>query len=92
MKIDFDPEKDAKNIKSHGVSLAKAANLAWEKAYCWLDERYPYDETRMRGLVPLDNILYHVVFVERNEFMRIISLRRAEPSEVKNYVQNYYDA
>ncbi|MBV8605576.1 MAG: BrnT family toxin [Pelomonas sp.] len=87
-RIVFDPAKDAVNRIKHGVSLSLAAELDWDAALVWIDERFEYDELRMIALAPRTNIVYHVAFVERGEACRIISLRRANRREVAHYVQS----
>jgi uncharacterized DUF497 family protein len=88
MEIEFDPVKDAANQLKHGVSLAFAKDLQWEDALAWLDERHDYGEVRMIALAPNTNVIYCVVFVDRDTTRRIISLRRANRREVKHYVQS----
>ena len=39
MEITYDPNKDVANRDKHGVSMALAANLAWDTAVTWPDER-----------------------------------------------------
>ena len=65
-----------------------AAELDWEAALVWVDDRFEYDELRMIALAPKTAILYYVAFVERGEVRRPISLRRANRREVKRYVQS----
>jgi len=89
MQIDFDPAKDAINRAKHGVSLALAAELDWEAALVWVDNRFEYGESRAIALAPKTETLSFVAFVERGEVRRIISLRRANRREVKHYVQNF---
>ena len=88
MTIEFDPTKDASNQLKHGVSLAMAAELDWDAAWVWVDERFEYNEMRMIALAPKTEILYCVAFVDRGDVRRIISLRRANRREVKHYVNN----
>ena len=88
MRIEFDPAKDAANLAKHGVSLALAAELDWEAALVWVDDRLGYDELRMIALAPKTSILYCVAYVERAAVRRPISLRRANRREVKRYVQS----
>jgi uncharacterized protein len=88
MRVEFDPGKDAANFAKHGVSLALAAELDWEAALVWVDDRFEYGELRMIALAPKTSILYYVAFVERGEVRRLISLRRANRREVKRYVQS----
>ena len=88
MRIEFDPTKDASNQLKHGVSLAMAAELDWDAAWVWVDERFDYNEMRMIALAPKTETLYYVAFVNRGEVRRIISLRRANRREVRHYVEN----
>jgi uncharacterized DUF497 family protein len=88
MRVECDPAKDAANQAKHGVSLRLAAELDWEAALVWLDDRFEYGELRMIALAPKDEVLYYVAFVDLEESRRIISLRRANRREVKHYVEN----
>lgn len=88
MRIVFDPAKDRTNRARHGVPLSLAAELDWDAALVWIDERFEYDELRMIALAPGTGVLYYVAFDERAETRRIISLRRATRREVKFYVEN----
>ena len=88
MRIEFDSAKDLANQTKHGVSLTFAAELAWEAALVWVDDRVEYNETRMIALAPKTEILYYVAFVDRGDVRRVISLRRANRREVKHYVEN----
>lgn len=87
MRIEFDRAKDASNVGKHGCSLGMAGELDWDFALVSIDQRRDYGEVRMLALVPKTGVLYHVVFVERGDAIRIISLRRANRREVKRYVQ-----
>lgn len=88
MQIEFDPEKDVINRAKHGISLSFAAELDWNEALVWIDERFEYGELRMIALAPETATLYYVAFVDRGIVRRIISLRRANRREVKYYVEN----
>jgi uncharacterized DUF497 family protein len=87
VQFDFDPGKDATNLSKHGLSLAAAAELSWEAALVWLDDRADYGEVRMVALAPIGDILFFVAFVDREPVRRIISLRRANRREVNHYVK-----
>lgn len=88
MQIEFDPAKDEGNQAKHSVSLALAAELDWEAALVWVDDRVDYGELRMTALAPRTGVLYYVAFVDRGDARRIISLRRANRREVKHYVES----
>ena len=87
MQLDFDPGKDATNLSKHGLSLSAAAELSWDAALVWIDNRADYGEVRMVALAPMGDILFFVAFVDREPAMRIISLRRANRREVNHYVE-----
>lgn len=88
MQIEFDPEKDRANRAKHGVSLGLAADLDWDEALVWIDERFEYGELRMIALAPETATLYYVAFVDRGRVRRVISLRQANRREVNYYVEN----
>jgi len=85
MDILFDPAKEAANRAKHGVSLAMASQLEWETAVVWPDARRNYGEPRQCAIAYIGLRLFFVAFVERTDARRIISLRKANPREVKFY-------
>ena len=87
MEIEFDQHKDRQNLRQHGRSLAFAAQLDWEWAYCWKDTRFHYDEVRMNSLVPSESGLFFVAYVERGDCIRILSLRKAKNAERRLYAR-----
>lgn len=87
MQIEFDPQKEIINVAKHGVSLTIAAELDWEAALIWVDDRFAYGELRMIALAPAAEVLYYTAFVERGCARRVISARRANRREVKHYVK-----
>jgi uncharacterized DUF497 family protein len=87
MHITFDPGKDKLNQSKHGISLAEAANLDWASVMVKPDTRRDYQELREIGYGLIGNRLYCVVLVQRGESFHIISLRKANSREVKDYVE-----
>jgi uncharacterized DUF497 family protein len=86
MKIVYDPAKDVSNQIKHGISLALVAQIEWDTLRDKLDTRHAYGELRVIGFALIGSRLYCVVFTDRDEARRIISLRKANPREVKYYV------
>ena len=82
MQFDFDPGKDATNLSKHGLSLAAAAELRWDAALVWIDNRADYGEVRMVALAPIGDILFFVAFVDREPARRVIAY--AEPIAVRS--------
>jgi len=85
MDITFDPGKDAGNIAKHGVSLALAWEIDWSMVMAYVDTRKDYREVREVGFYPIGGRLYCVVFTQRGDAMRIISLRKASDREIDDY-------
>ncbi|WPL18294.1 hypothetical protein Thiowin_03360 [Thiorhodovibrio winogradskyi] len=88
MEIEFDPDKDRRNMAKHGVSLGLAADLEWSLAWVREDTREAYEERRWIGFAPIGNRIYCVVFTEENDVYRIISLRQAENHEKRTYIHH----
>lgn len=87
MNITFDPVKDAANFAKHSVSLALAVQLEWGSAVTWPDLRRMHGESRQCGIGYIGLRLFFVVFVDRADGRRVISLRKANPREVKRYAK-----
>jgi uncharacterized protein len=85
MQIEFDPEKDEKNQLKHGVSLELALFMDIENAVSMPDDRQDYGETRYRAYAKIEDRLFMMVFTVRDDIIRVISLRKANPREVKRY-------
>lgn len=82
MDIEFDPAKDANNIEKHGISLARAVELA-DAVYV---EDGRFDEPRFRVYGFIDDVPHCAAVTLRGESLRIISLRRAHAKEFNRHV------
>jgi len=89
MEFDFDPIKDASNRRKHGMSLADAALLDWGTAVIWPDMRFDYGEARMSALGHIGTRLYFTAFVDRGRVRRVITFRKANKKEFKDYVRHF---
>ena len=54
---------------------------------CTPDDRRDYGELREIGFAPIERRVFNVVFVQRDDGFRIISLRKANLKEVTDYDQ-----
>ena len=81
MEITYDPSKDLLNMAKHDVSLREAKNLDWETFIKEIDARQDYGEHRFIGYGLIGTRLYCVVFTDRVNQRRIISLRKANDRE-----------
>lgn len=85
MRIEFDAAKDASNQAKHGISLALAKRLDWDSMLVRPDDRREYGERRFIGVAPIGPRLYVIVYTQRGEAIRVISLRKANSREVALY-------
>lgn len=67
------------------MTWALAGDLDWELMVCREDDRADYGELRLFGHVPLGSTVYVVAFTVEEDSCRVISLRKAEPKEVRYY-------
>jgi uncharacterized protein len=67
----------------------KTAKLVFEDPFAleWLDERYEYGEERFSILGVVSGRLLFVAYTLRDEVIRIISARLAEPGEKRRYYE-----
>ncbi len=87
MNYEFDPAKDESNLDKHGVSLAYVEGFEWETAVVHEDARKQYAEPRFEAKGYIGDRLHVMVFCLRAEAVRVISLRKANPREVKSYAE-----
>jgi uncharacterized DUF497 family protein len=86
-KIEFDPAKDAINVRVHGVSLAQAEALLQGFIFGWQDKRRDYGEARMIAIGEIGAREFVCVYTLRGDVIRPISLRRANRKERNVYQQ-----
>ena len=91
MRFIWDENKNAVNIARrefdfHEFDFKDAYRIFQSSMRLVIDEREDYGETRYIGTGLLDNRVVVVVYTEPDEdTIRIISLRKAAPSERKQY-------
>ena len=85
MKFTYDSAKNDSNLAKHGLPPSDAKLLDWNAAYSWVDQRKDYGEERCIALIPNNQRVYCVVYVESKIAIRIISLRKANTREVNRY-------
>ena len=83
--FEFDPAKDAKNIKERGISLALAPMLFDSLLDVVEDDRRDYGEKRFVAYGEIAGRLFVCVFTDREKVRRVISLRKANSRESKAY-------
>lgn len=85
MKIEFDNNKSIKNEKERKLSFVKVAEFEWETAIAKQDLRKDYSEPRYIASGFMGGRLHILCFTPIQGGIRVISFRKANPREVRNY-------
>jgi len=86
MRYIYDPIKKAANLKKHGLDFDDAKTVIESaNAMVFEDCRHNYGERRFGTIGFLRGILVVIITTETTEIIRIISMRKANKNEQKNY-------
>ena len=86
MSVEFDPVKDEANRQKHGVSLAEGDGVLNDPLALTIEDERVEGEQRFVSLgMNIVNCLMVVVWTPRGTNYRLISVRKAEPKERRNY-------
>jgi uncharacterized DUF497 family protein len=85
--VEFDPAKNAKNLRERGIDLGRFADMDFDTAITVDDTRRDYGERRMRVLGTIDGQLHAAVITPRGAKIRVISLWRANRRESRAYAK-----
>lgn len=92
LHFEWDENKNAENIRKHGLDFNDARLLFDAPMLVDIDSREDYGETRFIGVGFLKNFAVTIVFTQPNETtVRIISLRKAlkyERELLEKYIAN----
>jgi uncharacterized protein len=85
--ISFDSAKNEANVQQRQLAFTLVEELDWSSALIVEDERKDYGERRFQVLGFIGDRLHAVVFTPRMDKIHVISLRKANVREVKQYEQ-----
>jgi uncharacterized DUF497 family protein len=86
MSPEFDPKKDTANLAKHGVSLAEGDGVLHDPLAITIEDCSAPDEQRWVSIGANSlGALMVVVWTERGEEIRLISVRPASAKERKSY-------
>ncbi|MBF0469459.1 MAG: BrnT family toxin [Desulfamplus sp.] len=91
MKIEYDPNKNRRNIDNRNLSFELAKNLVWDTAQIDEDTRNNYSESRFVATGYLFGRLHIICFTPVDGGIRVISFRKANSREIKRYEQATID-
>lgn len=85
--FEYDLKKSDRNLKKHGIDFQQAQPLWKDKNLLILASRFP-DEERYLAIGYISGLPWTAIFTERNERIRLISVRRSRKEEKALYEQN----
>lgn len=85
MRITYDDTKRVKTLKERGLDFIDATCVFAGLHYVESDDRFEYAEERFVSVGLLDQDVVVLVWTERDDSRRIISMRKADRDERREY-------
>jgi uncharacterized DUF497 family protein len=87
--FEWDETKRAENLRKHGVDFAIVEGFDWEHSIAAEDSSERYGEPRFISIGPIGAKLYVLIWTERDDVIRVISLRRATRTERRRHEDEF---
>lgn len=87
MQFEWDEKKARSNKAKHGVDFEAVHAFDFDTALYVVDEATDYGEERILATGLIGARFYTMVFTERDERIRVISLRRATKTEIRKFYE-----
>jgi uncharacterized DUF497 family protein len=87
MEFEWDETKRLSNLRKHGIDFIDVPIIFDGDIVTFEDDRLNYGEQRFVTLGLLQGLVMTVVHTEREEYIRIISVRKATKYEQKIYFE-----
>jgi len=91
MRFEWDEAKRSVNIKRHGIDFVDVEKILAGETITFLDNRFDYGEIRFLTFGLLWGKVVAIVHTEKDEVIRVISVRRASKSEEETYFKEIRD-
>jgi uncharacterized DUF497 family protein len=88
MSVEFDSFKRIKTLAERGLDFKLATEVFSSAIITIEDVRKPYGEVRLMTIGLLETSVVIVVWTQRGERRRIISMRKANEREITKYAQH----
>jgi hypothetical protein len=91
MEFEWDEAKRQTNLGKRRLDFADAEIVFSGATFTFEDDRFEYGEDRYITLGLLNGMVIVIAHTERNEVIRIISMRKATKHEQQLYFQSFAD-
>jgi uncharacterized DUF497 family protein len=88
MEIEWDNNKAASNLIKHKINFEDAKNIFLDPNRLEREDKRDYNETRIQVIGIVNQVVLFIVYTKRNGRYRIISARRANKNEQRQYYQS----
>lgn len=88
-RFEWDEEKAKRNLLKHGVDFGATERFEFNTALEQLDDRHDYEEERIVAIGFIGPSLFTLVYTERHDKIRVISLRKSKTTEIRKYAKSY---
>ncbi|MDB9389822.1 BrnT family toxin [Microcystis aeruginosa] len=88
MEIEWDNNKAAANLIKHKIDFEDAKNIFLDTNCLEREDKRDYNETIIQVIGIVNQVVLLVVYTKRNGRYRIISARRANKNERRQYYQS----
>ncbi len=85
MEIEWDNNKAAANLIKHKIDFEDVKNIFLDTNCLEREDKRDYNETRIQVIGIVNQVVLLVVYTKRNGRYRIISARRANKNERRQY-------
>ena len=89
MKFEWDEAKRHTNLRNHKLDFADVEIVFTGITFTFEDDRFEYGEVRFVTLGLLREIVVVIAHTERNDTVRVISMRKATKHEQRLYFENF---
>lgn len=88
MEFEWDEQKRTSNLRKHDVDFADVTSMFRGYILEYYDDRYNYGEERFIAIGQTDGKMFFVVYTVRDNVIRLISARRANKNERRDYYES----
>lgn len=88
--FEWDEQKSEQTRRRRGFGFEVIENFDWDYAFC-IEEQVVETETREKWIGPAGDRLFVTVMTERGDTTRVISVRRADQTEIAIWRKEFQD-
>jgi uncharacterized DUF497 family protein len=91
MNFEWDEAKRQSNLRKHRLDFADAESVFTGATFTFEDDRFEYGEDRYITLGLLRGTVVVIAHTEREDIIRVISMRKAIKNEQRLYFESFTD-